>query len=146
MQLGGATIAVTGATGFLGRYLVDLLLRRGARVVGVVRNPDRVPELRERGVELRRADLAERDRLAAGFRGADAVVSNAALLSLRTQRWADYVQTNVDGTVERLRGRGGGRRPADRVHVVGQRLPGPPAAGARRGSRPVRSPRSGPDA
>ena len=99
MQLAGATIAVTGATGFLGRYLVDLLLRRGARVVGVVRNPDRVPELRERGVELRRADLAERERLAAGFRGVDAVVSNAALLSLRHQRWADYVQTNVEGTV-----------------------------------------------
>ncbi|HEY8155109.1 MAG TPA: NAD(P)-dependent oxidoreductase [Myxococcota bacterium] len=99
MQLEGATIAVTGATGFLGRYLVDTLLRRGARVVGVVRNPDRVPELRERGVELRRADLAEPDRLMAGFRGVDAVVSNAALLSLRTQRWSDYVQTNVDGTV-----------------------------------------------
>jgi dihydroflavonol-4-reductase len=99
MQLKGATIAVTGATGFLGRYLVDALLRRGARVVGVVRNPDRVPELRERGVELRRADLAERERLAAGFRGADAVVSNAALLSLRNQPWSEYVRTNVDGTV-----------------------------------------------
>ena len=99
MQLAGASIAVTGATGFLGRYLVDTLLARGARVIGVVRNPDRVPELRDRGVELRRADLAERDRLEAGFRGADAVVSNAALLSLRNQRWADYVQTNVQGTV-----------------------------------------------
>ena len=99
MQLKGATIAVTGATGFLGRYLVDGLLRRGARVIGVVRNPDRVPELRERGVELRRADLAEPDRLEAGFRGADAVVSNAALLSLRNQPWAEYVRTNVDGTV-----------------------------------------------
>ena len=99
MKLAGATIAVTGATGFLGRHLVEGLLGRGARVIGVVRNPERVPELRERGVELRRADLAERDRLAAGFRGADAVVSNAALLSLRNQPWSDYVRTNVDGTV-----------------------------------------------
>jgi len=98
MQLKGATIAVTGATGFLGRYLVEGLLQRGARVIGVVRNPDRVPELRERGVELRRADLAERDRLEAGFRGADAVVSNAALLSLRHQPWSEYVRTNVEGT------------------------------------------------
>jgi nucleoside-diphosphate-sugar epimerase len=99
MRLAEATIAVTGATGFLGRYLVDGLQKRGARVIGVVRNPDRVPELRERGVELRRADLAERERLCTGFHGAEAVVSNAALLSLRHRDWNDYVRTNVEGTV-----------------------------------------------
>ncbi|HMV67179.1 MAG TPA: NAD(P)H-binding protein, partial [Myxococcota bacterium] len=48
-----STIAVTGATGFLGRYLVRALLRRGARVVAVVRNPARVPAMAEAGVELR---------------------------------------------------------------------------------------------
>jgi dihydroflavonol-4-reductase len=67
-------------------------------VIGVVRNPDRVPELARRGVELRRADLAERARLAQGFLGADAVVSNAALYSLGYQRWNDYQHANVEGT------------------------------------------------
>lgn len=98
MTLRGARIAVTGATGFLGRYIVDVLLGRGAHVIGVVRNPGRVPELAARGVELRQADLAERDRLAAGFAGADAVVSNAALFSLANQRWADHERCNVEGT------------------------------------------------
>jgi dihydroflavonol-4-reductase len=98
MELRGATVAVTGATGFLGRYVVDALLDRGARVVGVVRNPDRVPELAARGVELRRADLAERDALARGFAGAAAVVSNAALFSLRNQRWDEHQRANVVGT------------------------------------------------
>jgi dihydroflavonol-4-reductase len=98
IELRGRTVAVTGATGFLGRYLVDALLARGARVVGVVRNPERVPGLAARGVTLHRADLAERDRLAAGFVGADAVVSNAALFSLRNRRWDDHQQTNVRGT------------------------------------------------
>ena len=102
MELRNTTVAVTGATGFLGRYIVDALLARGARVVGVVRNPDRVPELREKGVELRRADLGDPQRLAAGFRGADALVSNAALLSLTHFRPSDYVATNLVGTANAL--------------------------------------------
>jgi nucleoside-diphosphate-sugar epimerase len=98
MNLRSARVAVTGATGFLGRYIVDVLLARGAHVVGVVRNPDRVPALARKGVELHRADLAEPERLAAGFAGADAVVSNAALYSLRNQSWEEHQRTNVTGT------------------------------------------------
>jgi dihydroflavonol-4-reductase len=97
MELRGARVAVTGATGFLGRYLVDALLDAGAVPIGVVRNPDRVPSLRARGVELRRADLADRAALAAGFAGADAVVSNAALLPLGNGP-AALEQANVVGT------------------------------------------------
>jgi polyketide synthase/oxidoreductase len=98
MDLRGANVAVTGATGFLGRYIVDALLARGAHVIGVVRNPGRVPELAVKGVELRRADLAERDKLAAGFAGVAAVVSNAALFSLTNRRWQDHERANVEGT------------------------------------------------
>jgi nucleoside-diphosphate-sugar epimerase len=98
MDLRGKRIAVTGATGFLGRYVVDGLLRRGAHVIGVVRNPARVPELGAKGVELRKADLAEPDRLAAGFSGADAVVSNAALFSLTNGSWKDHERCNIEGT------------------------------------------------
>ena len=98
MQLRGTRIAVTGATGFLGRYIVDVLLARGAHVVGVVRNPDRVPELAAKGVELCKADLSERGNLAAGFAGAAAVVSNAALFSLGNQNWKEHERANIDGT------------------------------------------------
>jgi nucleoside-diphosphate-sugar epimerase len=98
MELAGARVAVTGATGFLGRYLVDVLLARGASVVGVVRNPARVPELAARGVELRRADLLEPASLVEGFRDAQAVVSNAALFALKNQRWREHQETNVTGT------------------------------------------------
>ena len=98
MTLRGARIAVTGATGFLGRYIVDVLLARGAHVIGVVRNPTKVPELAAKGVELRKADLSERDRLAAGFAGAQAVVSNAALFSLRTASWREHERCNIEGT------------------------------------------------
>jgi nucleoside-diphosphate-sugar epimerase len=97
MNLHGARIAVTGATGFLGRYIVDALLARGAHVIGVVRNPDRVPGLAAR-IELRRADLGDPAALARGFAGAAAVVANAALFSLGNLRWADHERANIEGT------------------------------------------------
>ena len=99
MRLRGATVAVTGATGFLGRYLVRVLLDRGAHVVGVVRSPERAREFAAAGLELRRADLAQPEHLARAFAGADAVIANAALLSLRPRAWQEFVRTNVDGTV-----------------------------------------------
>jgi len=98
MSLAGQRVAVTGATGFLGRYVARVLAEHGARVVGVVRNPDRVPALQAAGVEMRRADLADRAALAAGFRGVDAVVSNAALFSLSNRNWAEHEHANVQGT------------------------------------------------
>lgn len=96
MKLSGKTIAITGATGFLGGYLVDNLLARGAHLVAVVRNPDKARMLAERGVEIRRADLAERDALTEGFRGADAVISNAAVVSFTKPK--ETARTNIEGT------------------------------------------------
>jgi len=93
-----ATIAVTGATGFLGRYLVDVLQARGARVVAVVRSPDKAPELEARGVELRRADLTEPEALEEGFRDADAIVANAALFALSYRKSHEYIETNLLGS------------------------------------------------
>lgn len=96
--LAGQTVAVTGATGFIGRHLVRELLARGARPVGVVRNPERVPALREAGVELRRADLTEPRALEEAFAGVDAVMANAGVVSLGTERRDALVRANVEGT------------------------------------------------
>ena len=98
MDLGGKQIVVTGATGFLGRYIIDALQRRGAKITGAVRRPDRVPELLDRGVEMRRADLLDRDALTEAFRGADALVSNAALFSVGNTDWDEHRRVNVRGT------------------------------------------------
>lgn len=79
--LAGRAVAVTGASGFIGRYIVRELLRAGARVVGVVRDPTRAADLTDAGVELRIADLARPAELERAFAGVDAVVSNAALVT-----------------------------------------------------------------
>jgi nucleoside-diphosphate-sugar epimerase len=98
VELSNRTVAVTGATGFLGAYLCKALLATGARVVGVVRNPDKAAFLADAGVAFRKADLMDRAALARAFEGCDAVVSNAALYAMLNQRWEDNYRPNKEGT------------------------------------------------
>lgn len=96
----GTTVALTGATGFLGRHLAAAARDAGLRVIAVVRDPDRArAALLDTGLaeEVRRADLGEPDALAAAFAGVDVVLANAALGSWSGD--ADlYLRTNLDGT------------------------------------------------
>ncbi|MFT3923421.1 MAG: NAD(P)-dependent oxidoreductase [Myxococcales bacterium] len=96
MNLHQSSIAITGATGFLGGFLVRKLLARGAKVVAVVRNPSKASELSALGAEVRRADLGEPEALSAAFHGCDAVISNAAVVSFSEPRKTHA--TNVEGT------------------------------------------------
>ncbi|MFI5755415.1 SDR family oxidoreductase [Streptomyces sp. NPDC051569] len=68
------SIVVTGATGQLGRLAVEALLRRGVRpseIVATGRDTDKIKDLADRGVVVRRADFADPDTLAAAFAGAE---------------------------------------------------------------------------
>ena len=49
-------VAVTGATGLLGGYLVRSLLARGATPIAVVRDAELAAPLAQAGVEVRCAD------------------------------------------------------------------------------------------
>ncbi|MER5332055.1 SDR family oxidoreductase [Micromonospora sp. NPDC002717] len=68
------SIVVTGATGHLGRLIVDSLLRRGVpagQVVALGRDTDRLADLAARGVTVRRADYSDPDSLRAALAGAE---------------------------------------------------------------------------
>ncbi|MFK4691545.1 SDR family oxidoreductase [Streptomyces pristinaespiralis] len=69
-------IVVTGATGALGRLVVDELLATvpADRVAAVVRDKEKAADLAERGVELRVADYGEPATLVDAFRPGDRVL------------------------------------------------------------------------
>lgn len=69
-------IVIAGAHGAIGRRLTRLLVTRGDRVRGLVRNPDHTEDLRRDGAEAVVCDLeaATVDEVAAAVAGADAVV------------------------------------------------------------------------
>lgn len=99
-DLKGKTVAVTGASGMIGVYLCRSLLRAGAHVVGVVRNPEKAAFLAAEGVEFRKADLADTAALTTAFQGCDAVIANAAMYvaTKSMSAWEDHERANLDGT------------------------------------------------
>ena len=66
-------IAVTGASGQLGRLVMEGLLARvpAENIVAAVRNPSKVADLSARGVTVRVADYARPETLDAAFAGVD---------------------------------------------------------------------------
>lgn len=64
-------LLVTGASGHLGRRVLDLLLERGAGpIIATTRNPDQLASYAARGVDVRRADFDDEASLASAFAGA----------------------------------------------------------------------------
>lgn len=66
-------IAVTGATGQLGRRVMESLLQRvpANGIVAAVRNPDKAADLAARGVAVREADYTRPETLEKAFAGID---------------------------------------------------------------------------
>ncbi len=120
MNLQPKTIAVTGATGFLGRYLIRAIIGRGATPVAVVRNPARARPLAELGVEIRTADVANTDALTRAFEAVDCVIMNAGIVSIKPFDWQRYLNTHVGGTIHSFEAmRDAGVRRAVQISSVG---------------------------
>ncbi|WP_035840227.1 SDR family oxidoreductase [Kitasatospora azatica] len=70
------SIVVTGATGALGRLVIDELLATvpAEQVVAVVRDKAKASDIADRGVELRLADYNEPETLAGAFQAGDVVL------------------------------------------------------------------------
>lgn len=88
---------VTGATGMLGSYLADRLLREGWRVRALCRRPDAAGRLARRGVEVVGGDLLDPASLVRAVRGCDAVFHAAAVVGSGGDP-ERYRRGNVEGT------------------------------------------------
>jgi dihydroflavonol-4-reductase len=88
---------VTGATGFVGRHLVDQLTSNGWKVRALVRRTSDVAHLAERGVELCYGDLTDGTSVAKATGEVDTVFHLAAVVAARTED--EYRRANAEGTL-----------------------------------------------
>ena len=97
---------VTGATGFLGRAVVEALVRRGARVYALVLHDDPYINLLPKEVHTVIGDVYAENSLTDFFADADGrtcVIHCAGIVSVASRPGAKLYQVNVGGTWRVLR-------------------------------------------
>ncbi len=91
------TVLITGATGFLGEYLVRRLIKK-YRVLALGRNQKRGKYLESLGAVFCPGDFTD-ESCADYFQGAQYVIHGGALSTV-WGRWEDFYKTNVEGTAK----------------------------------------------
>jgi uncharacterized protein YbjT (DUF2867 family) len=91
------TVLVTGATGYVGSYLVPALLRHGHTVRALVR--DDAPALRAMdGVTVARGDITEPGSLVGIFDDVDTVVHLVGIIDETPSKGVTFERIHVEGT------------------------------------------------
>jgi nucleoside-diphosphate-sugar epimerase len=125
---------VTGGTGFVGRHLVDALIRRGDAVTVLVRTAAKARGLTERGVAIAAGSLDDPAALRGATANQDVIYHLAGLVAARNE--AEFLAVNRDGTRRLLAAAEVSGR-ARIVYVSSLAAAGPSARGSlRRGSEP----------
>ncbi len=91
-------VYITGATGFIGRHVVQRLRRAGLEVRCLVRNIDKAKFLIDLGAEVVQGDVTNRATVAVSMQGCDAVVHLANVYSMWLLKGDEFERVNITGT------------------------------------------------
>ncbi len=90
-------IFITGGSGFLGSYLIPLLLRQGHTVVALARSTSSLAKVNTLGAIGVKGDITDMNNLTSNMKGCEVVIHAAAMLEL----WGSeqtFFEMNVTGT------------------------------------------------
>lgn len=112
--IGQKTVTLFGGTGFVGRYVAQMLAQRGWRIIVASRHPDRALPLKTAGavgqVVSVFADIRDDGSVAAAVAGADAVVNLVGILFERGKQRFDSIHGEAAGRVARAAAAAGASR------------------------------------
>lgn len=87
---------VTGATGFVGGHLVEVLSQRGAEITALARTAAKAALLRQQGVRVVSGDLHDHSALQQAAANQDAIYHVAGVVAARSE--AEFLAANLEGT------------------------------------------------
>lgn len=112
MNLSNSRILVTGADGFIGSHLTELMVKRGLDVRALVAYNslgswgwlDTVDQKTIRAIDVLEGDIRDRNCVREAVKGCDVVLHLAALISIPYSYLSphSYIDTNINGTVNIL--------------------------------------------
>jgi dihydroflavonol-4-reductase len=91
-------ILITGATGFIGKHLVERFAQTSHEMYCLVRSPSRAKDLEGFGAVLVQGDVTDRGSIRSAMKDRDWVVNLANVYSMWEPDKAVYRAVNVDGT------------------------------------------------
>lgn len=113
-DLSRSLVVIFGGSGFVGRYVVQRLARRGARIRVAVRHPETALFLKPMGatgqIQVVQANVRAAQSVAAAVEDADIVINLAGILSPRGKQTFDAVQAEGAGHVARAAKAAGAKR------------------------------------
>jgi dihydroflavonol-4-reductase len=90
-------IFITGATGFIGRHVVERLTRTDHHMACLVRERSAVDAIEKYEVELVQGDIVDRDSVRKGMTGCDWVINIAGLYSFWEPNKGIFAGVNITG-------------------------------------------------
>ena len=98
---------VTGATGFVGSHLVEVLQQKGVEVTALARSPERASALAALGVRVVPGDLHNHEALQHAARGQSVIFHVAGAIAAWGE--TEFLRANRDGTKNLVRAAEAGR-------------------------------------
>ncbi|MFZ5366485.1 MAG: NAD-dependent epimerase/dehydratase family protein [Patescibacteria group bacterium] len=97
-------VLITGGTGFIGKHLVDALVKKGHLVKVIARNPQKAEPVKKLGVRVVIGDLGNKEFLKKELEGIEIVYHLAAIPGQAWGiPWEEYKKVNVDFTKNLLK-------------------------------------------
>ena len=72
-------VLLAGATGYLGRYLLEVLIEKENQVVAIARNPEKIKAFNENYLEIKQAEVTNPKSLRDICKGIDTVISTVGI-------------------------------------------------------------------
>jgi len=91
-------VFVTGGTGFIGKHLVEELVKEDYVVSILARNLEKAKDLEDLGVKIIKGDVTKPETLEKIDKEIEVVIHLAALMKFHGAKWEDLYRINVKGT------------------------------------------------